>query len=190
MKKQSNSITIKFDFPSEQTVGEITKIIGLVKAKYLVPVIDNMDLEANPRSSKTGPVTDAIQESIQYDSTVFPFKTKGVLLAASQYERLDRGRYRIAPINPRIEGILDGGHNTLAIGLYILKLSMEYKGIAFPKGSKTWDDFKQIWNMNHDAVDEYIDALRKDPDLQELNFSIPVELLVPRDAENCTSEEK
>lgn len=60
-------------------------------AKYLVQIIDVLDLEANPRSSKTGPVTAAIQESIETDPTVFPFKTKGILLAASQVESYLKG---------------------------------------------------------------------------------------------------
>ena len=81
--------------------------------------IDILDLEANPRSSATGPVTAAIQESIENDPETFPFKTKGILLASSQYERLDRGRIKITPDNLQIEGILDGGHNTLAIGWYL-----------------------------------------------------------------------
>ena len=111
MSEKKSSVIIKFDFSNEQTVGEITKVVGLTKAKYLIPVIDCLDLEANPRSSKTGPVTDAIQESIETDAEVFPFKTKGILLAASQYARLERKRIEITPVNPEIEGILDGGHN-------------------------------------------------------------------------------
>lgn len=189
MLKRKSSVIIKFDFSTEQTVGEITKIVGLTMAKYLIPVIDFLDLDANPRSSKTGPVTDAIQESIEIDPYVFPFKTKGILLASSGYEWLDRGRIRITPDNPDIEGILDGGHNTLAIGLYILQKSMEYKGLPFPKGSKTWDDFKQLWQVNRDVIDEYLDALKKDPDSGNLSFYVPVELLVPRSVDDLTSVE-
>ena len=145
MLNKRGSVIIKFDFSPEQTVGEITKIVGFTKAKYLIPIIDFMDLEANPRSSKTGAVTDAIQESIETDPAVFPFKTKGILLASSRYERLERGRIKIIPDNPEIEGILDGGHNTLAIGLYILRKAMEHSGTVFPRGTKTWDDFKLLW---------------------------------------------
>ena len=130
------SVIIKFDFCAEQTVGQITKIVGFVKVKYLIPIIDILDLKANPRSSKTGPVTNAIQESIEKDPEVFPFKTKGILLASSQYERLDRNRIKVKPENFEIEGILDGGHNTLAIGLYILKKSMIYSGKNFQKERK------------------------------------------------------
>lgn len=189
MSNKSSNVIIKFYFPSEQTVGEITKVVGLTKAKYLIPVIDLLDLEANPRSSKTGSVTDAIQESIETDASVFPFKTKGVLLAASQYERLERGRFRISPDDFKIEGILDGGHNTLAIGLYILKKAMEYSGLSIPKGAKTWDQFKSLWENNRDLIDEYLDALRNDSTVGDLNFYVPIELLVPRDTNERDSVE-
>lgn len=189
MLNKKESVIIKFDFSTEQTVGEITKIVGFTKAKYLIPVIDYLDLEANPRSSKTGPVTDAIQESIENDPAVFPFKTKGILLASSQYERLERGRIKILPDNPEIEGILDGGHNTLAIGLYILRKSMEYNKTAFPRGAKTWDDFKQLWQANRALIDNYLAAIRKDPDVGNLSFYVPIELLVPRNADEINSVE-
>lgn len=136
MEQKHESVIIKFDFPGEQTVGEITKVVGLVAAKYMVPIIDALDLEANPRSSKTGSVTSDIQESIETDPMIFPFKTKGILLAASQYECLERNRYKITPENRSFEGILDGGHNTLAIGLYILQRAMEARGLAFPRGRR------------------------------------------------------
>lgn len=180
MVPKQDAIIVKFDFSNDQTVGEITKIVGLVMAKYLVPVIDHLDLEANPRASRTGPVTAAIQDSIETDPATFPFKTKGVLLAASQYERLERNRVKITPSNPSIEGILDGGHNTLAIGLYILQNAMEYTGGIFPKGPKTWRDFKTLWQQHRGEVETYLAALKKDPDHRALHFYVPVELLVPR----------
>ena len=178
------SVIIKFDYSTEQTVGEITKIVGLTKAKYLIPIIDILDLEANPRSSATGPVTAAIQDSIENAPETFPFKTKGILLASSQYERLERGRVKITPDNLQIEGILDGGHNTLAIGLYILKAAQAFKGVPCTKGQKTWDKFKDEWETNRDLIDEYLEALRKDPSIGNLSFFVPIELLVPRLADD------
>ena len=186
MSAKNVSIIVTFDFSNEQTVGEITKVVGLMKAKYLVPIIDHMDLEANPRSSKTGPVTDAIQESIETDSQIFPFKTKGILLASSCYERLERNRVKIRPTNSEIEGILDGGHNTLAVGLYILKKAMEFKNASFPRGPKTWDDFKQLWQENRAIVDAYMES---EAGGAELNFFVPVELLIPRDADDLACVE-
>lgn len=193
MAKTINSnIIIKFEESGEQTVGNITKIVGLVKAKYMIPIIDSLNLEANPRSSKTGAVTDAIQETIENDPNLFPFMTKGILLAAAQYERLERNRIKIMPEDPTVEGILDGGHNTLAIGLYLLKQAMDLAGKSMNRNSKTWDDFKALWEENRDLIDEYISALQNNPDLDDFSFLVPVELLVPRDVNdsNCVFEFK
>ena len=45
MLKKDKSVIIKFDFSVEQTVGQITKVTGFMKAKYLIPVIDILDLK-------------------------------------------------------------------------------------------------------------------------------------------------
>lgn len=175
------SIIIKFEAESDQTVGDITKIVGLVQARFFIPIIDALNLEANPRSSRTGSVTDAIQETITNSPKLFPFMTKGVLLASSQYERLDRGRIKLEPNNPKIEGILDGGHNTLAIGLYILGQSMEYHGVTLSSSAKTWDLFKEIWIKNRILVDAYIKDITAKVTKNNLDFLVPVELIVPKD---------
>lgn len=62
---------------------------------------------------------DAIIESIVETPDTFPFKTKGVLVGSSNYEKLERNRYELKFENEKIEGILDGGHNMLAIGTHI-----------------------------------------------------------------------
>lgn len=191
----NGGIIIRFEKSVKQSVGGATKIVGLVRAKYLIPVIDNLDLQANPRNSKTGPVTKAIQRSIDEDPMLFPFKTKGLLLAASDYEMMNRGRIRIIFNDPSTEGILDGGHNTLAIGLLILERALGYArstGVArvkLPTGSKTWAEFKGLWKSNRKLIQDYQEAIRKDetlnsdgePQGDDLSFYVPVELLVPTD---------
>lgn len=187
MEKAENSVIIKFDFAGEQQVDNIVKINGLVNARYLVSIIDNLGLDANPRSSKTGDVTEAIQRTIAYNPRLFPFMTKGILLAASKYERLERNRIKFSVVDKQVEGILDGGHNTLAIGLYILTKAMEYYGEKVPKGAKTWDQFKEIWTKHRNLVEGYLTDSLKDNKINFLQFYIPVELVVPRDPEdeNC-----
>ena len=74
MLNKKESIIIKFESCNKQTVGEITKINGLVKAKYLIQIINNLNLDANPRSSRTGSVTNAIQDSIEHDPKLFPMR--------------------------------------------------------------------------------------------------------------------
>jgi len=102
MVMQKKSIIVKFEGESEQVVGYTKKIIGLIKARYIVPIIDELNLEANPRSSKEGAVTDAIQETILTSKELFPFMSKGILLAASQYEWLERNRIKLTTNNSEI----------------------------------------------------------------------------------------
>lgn len=187
----NKGIIIKLENRSEKTIGEITKVVGEIRGRLFIPLIDNLDLEANPRSAKVGSVTDAIQESIEREPELLPFKTKGVLLAASNYELLERNRIRIFPEDLSIEGILDGGHNALAIGLYILKNAFDFNDIPFPKKCKTWNDFKGIWVEYRESIEEYLNDL-KSKKSNELDFLIPMELLVPRNLDDdvCISKFK
>ncbi|WEV73688.1 hypothetical protein OZX74_07230 [Bifidobacterium sp. ESL0798] len=192
VKYDDEGIVLRFEQSVHQTIGETSKFTGMVRAKYLIPVIDKLDLQANPRSSKEGRVTNAIQESIEDDVSLFPFKTKGILLAASDYEQLDRGRIRVFFDNANIEGILDGGHNTLAIGLLILERAVEFAGKKLPRGQKTWSEFKILWTEHRDDIQKYQEAVRKNEDgssanpevIGDLSFYVPVELLVPADPDN------
>jgi hypothetical protein len=139
----------------------------------------------NPRSAKAGPVTDAIIESIVETPEIFPFKTKGVLVGSSDYDGLDRRRFELRFQNPRIEGILDGGHNMLAIGTHILVLATGEPKIAGKL--KRWEDFKEAW-VEHRAA---VDALRKGSQEDDgdaggaLDFLVPLEILVPSNVEDA-----
>lgn len=178
---EKSSIIIKFEGSSEQTVGGITKIVGLVQARFFVSIIDSLNLKANPRSAKPGAVTDAIQETIANMPSLFPFMSKGVLLASSRYERLERGRIRLEPNDLEIEGILDGGHNTLAIGLFILEQTLDYHEETLSSQIENWDAFKKVWEENRKLVESYIKDTYSGKTENKLDFLVPVELLVPRD---------
>jgi len=179
-----NSVIVRFEKVAEQPAGPVLRIIGFVRARELLQVIDAADLEANPRSAKAGPVTDDILESISETPELFVFKTKGILVGASSYERLQRNRFRLNFENTKIEGILDGGHNTLALGTHILvKAVGDY---AIKRKIRRWPDFKELWE-EHRAE---IEALRKigpdDDDYDEgaLDFLVPMEVLVPSDLDS------
>ena len=185
-------VVFRFEKSVHQQVGDITKILGLVKAKNLIPMIDHLDLQANPRDSKTGNVTDAIQASIEEDPELFPFKTKGILLAASDYETLERGRIRVFFDNRNVEGILDGGHNTLAIGMLILRRACALAGIKSIRKRVTWSEFKEMWTAKRDLIAKYQESVRRPDDSPkvvgedtgELSFYVPIELLVPTNPED------
>ena len=117
---KSDKIILKFEALADQVHGPVKRLIGFASARSMLGLFDAADLEANPRSAKVGPVTQAIIQSIESDPDVFPFKTKGVLIGCSDYEMLQRQRVELRFGEPRLEGVLDGGHNMLAIGTYIL----------------------------------------------------------------------
>lgn len=170
---KANKIIIKYEHVAEQTHGSVKRLVGFVQAKGLLSLFDAVDLDANPRSAKWGQVTEAIVESIKSDPDIFPFKTKGVLVGSSDYEALQRQRYEVRFDDLTTEGILDGGHNMLAIGTYIVATAQNDEKAT--RKIKNWETFKEAWRENREAIE----AIRED-----LNFLVPVEVLVPADLED------
>lgn len=164
---------IKFAHSAKQTEGVVTRIIGFVHARHMIGLFDVADLDANPRSAKVGSVTDDIIDSIKASSSLFPFKTKGVLIGVSSYRELQRQRYELEFIDPNVEGILDGGHNMLAIGIYILSRVLEDEDVA--RKIKTWPDLAEEWELYRDDIDDF---------KSEFDFLVPVEIIVPSDQDD------
>lgn len=178
----ARTVIIRFHQSSEQCVGDVRKVLGLAKVRQLIGVIDALDLEANPRASKVGPVTRAIQNSLETTPELFPFKTKGILLGASDYKKFDqRERYQLTFIDPGTEGILDGGHNMLAIGLAVLERACGHAGMDVPRKIKTWADFKRAWTANRDYIDAYLEDDRSAESSFDdiLGVYVPVEVILP-----------
>ncbi|WP_312932940.1 AIPR family protein [Stutzerimonas nitrititolerans] len=178
------TIVVRFDQVAEQSAGPVLRITGFVKARELIQLLDAADLDANPRSAKSGPVTEDILESIGDTPEIFMFKTKGILIGASFYEKLQRNRYRLSFENPKIEGILDGGHNTLAIGTHILMSALNSNSIK--RQIRRWPDFKEAWEEYRDEVEALRKLKPEDDGYTEnaLDFLVPVEILVPSDPED------
>src|SRR5690606_15038578 len=96
---------------------------------------------------------------------------------------LDRRRYELRFENPHVEGILDGGHNMLAIGTHILTLATQDEKLA--RRLKRWSDFADAWVENRAAVKALSKAATDDSDEPgPLDFLVPLEILVPADIEN------
>jgi hypothetical protein len=179
LEMNPNKVVIRFEQVAEQIEGPVRRVLGFVKAKNMLQLFDAADLEANPRSAKVGDVTDAIIDSIRETPDTFPFKTKGVLVGASQYEQLQRSRWELQFINPSAEGVLDGGHNMLAVGIHILSFVIEDPKEL--KRIKTWPAFKDKWAEYRSAI-EVLRKVEPAPDEEgPLDFLIPLELLVPAD---------
>jgi hypothetical protein len=163
----NKSLTIKINQCSEQVVGPVRKLYGLLPPKSVIQLLDADDLAANPRSAKKGSVTADIEGSLK-EPELFPAKTKGILLASSSYKALDRDRYQFSFVDPDCEGILDGGHNAFGAGRHILREA----GLSDRDLNriKDWDDFRAAWTENRTAIGEIADVL---------DFEMPVEVQVP-----------
>ena len=176
-----SKIVIRFEQVAEQTEGPVKRVVGFVRAKNMLQLFDAADLEANPREAKSGQVTEDIIDSIRETPETFPFKTKGVLVGASSYEPLQRNRYELCFQNTKIEGILDGGHNMLAIGTHVLAEALSDDKLL--KRIKRWNEFKERWSRHRDEID----ALRRSEGTEggPLDFLVPIEILVPADIEDA-----
>ena len=181
-----NELIIRFDSVDAQTNGPVKRLVGFVRARNLLPLLDAADLEANPRTAKIGPITADIIESIETTPELFPFKTKGILVASANCREMERRRFYMTFEDPTIEGILDGGHNTLAIGTHILALAHgDPKAI---KKIKTWPDFKEEWLAAKEKVNA-LKAATSSGDGGPLDFLVPVEVLIPSDTEDALALE-
>lgn len=154
------------------SIAGIKRYTGFVKGKDLYPLFDFASLEANPRSAKKGSVVFDIIDSLKRTRELFPFKSKGLLLGTADYEPLQRNRFELTFNDPASEGILDGGHNMLAIGMHMLSAVVGDEGVS---GVQLWEDMKDLWDENRSALEAIKD---------EFQFLVPVELIVPSDPED------
>ncbi len=169
MKNQK--VVVRFDEVCERDKYDLRRIEGTATAGSMIRLIDVADLQANPREAKVGDVTDAIEESLEDTPGLFPFKTKGILLAAGKRQPRERKRYELHFDDEDIEGVLDGGHNLLAIALHILRKALGEDAEKVLKGLKRWDSVPDLWKSNRDAIE----AVKS-----KLDFLTPLEVIFPQ----------
>ena len=169
---KNHSVIIKFDECCTSSRYGICRTTGTVTAESIARLIDIADLQANPREAKTGSVTEAILETLESSPELFPFKSKGVLVASAACRELERSRFELTFGDDDIEGILDGGHNMLAIAVHIISKALgEQDARRALKGARRWDDVISVWKKHRDSIE----SIRK-----ELSFLVPVEIIYPQ----------
>ena len=164
------SIVIKTNDHCIQEHPEINKVIATVDAKNIAKLLDVVGLTANPRKSKKNKVTKAICDTLKSSPKDMRFKSKGLLISTTECEPLQRGRFRLSFEDPAYEGVLDGGHNMLAIGLYILEEYFGDEASQEVRKIKQWDDFVEVWEKYKDDLDDL---------LESFEFEVPVEIIYP-----------
>ncbi|WP_265527971.1 hypothetical protein [Sphingomicrobium marinum] len=170
-----SSFILKFAHVAIQPNTEedgIRRAIGFVNIGQLLPILDSKALAPNPRNAKRNAIIEAIVGTLNDTPELFRFKSKGLLISSHEVEELQRGRFRILFEKEFVDGVLDGGHNLFAIGLFVLSQIVDEKAL---KRIRTWEQLDDAWSEYRDQIDE----ITFDP--EDL---IAVELIYP-----CSSDE-
>jgi len=155
---------------------KIQKILSSISPSTFIKLLKEADNKVNPRIATVNKITKSIHETLETSPELFWFKSKGILLSTETCELLDRNRVRLTFGNTDYEGIMDGGHNTFAIAIFIIEK-------LFDKKIKSWDDCKSFWIENYEEIVEKFEENKS-----HFNFTIPVEILTPN-SENGSIEE-
>jgi hypothetical protein len=166
---ENQKVVMRFDEFCARDKYTLRRVEGTATVDSMIRLIDVADLEANPREAKVGEVTDAIQETLEETPNLFPFKSKGILLAAGECKVLERSRFELCFNDRQIQGILDGGHNLLAIALFILRMAAGEKAI---RGVKRWEHVPPKWKQFRTEVEEFKSLF---------DFLTPLEVVYPQD---------
>jgi hypothetical protein len=170
MKNQK--VVIRFDEVCTSDKYDLRRIQGTATVESMIRLIDIADLQANPREAKVGDVTEEIEDSLEATPQLFHFKTKGILLAAGICLPRERNRFELKFDDEDIEGILDGGHNLLAIALHMLRKALGDEGVKLLRSIKRWEMVPEVWSNNRNKIGELKETL---------DFLTPLEIIYPQE---------
>ncbi len=174
----NKNLVLKVDNQCFQSTKYLNKIIGTIDIANIAKLINAVGLKANPRRAVTCNTTDQILDTIEFNPEMIRFRSKGILVASSECHKLERNRMNLTFGNVDVEGILDGGHNTLACGIHIL----EILNISEARRIKTWDEFYALWKavFNEKSFNIINDKLKKDKEENPENVvQLPIEICFP-----------
>lgn len=173
-------LILKLNHPNslqKSTEGlKINKFISSISSFNFIKLLNQADNKVNPRIASINKITKSIHETLDKSPELFWYKSKGLLLATESCELLDRNRIKLSFNNLDYEGIMDGGHNTFAIAIFIIEK-------LFDKKLKKWDECKEFWDKNYD---ELIKRFKERE--SEFNFSIPIEVITPNDEDGSLEQ--
>jgi hypothetical protein len=175
-----SSFILKFAHVSVQPSGDdspIRRAIGFVNINQLLPILDSRALAPNPRSAKRNAIIEGILGTLNGNAELFRFKSKGLLISSHKVEELQRNRFRVLFEKEFVDGVLDGGHNLFAIGLFVLG---QIVGEKETKKIRTWEQLDQLWAAHR----KEIESLELDP--EDL---VSVELLYPGSNDEADQDE-
>ncbi len=175
---------IKFVDSTDLEIGGIRRIVGVTRVRDLVSLISAATLDSNPRKPKRNDITDSICGELRNRDFLFTYKTRGLLVGSANVIQKSNNHFQVDLVDQQIEGILDGGHNTLAIGLTILEAATG-RPSEVAKISD-WKEFKNYWSANKGAVDYWTAEIGTDSFKDML---IGLEFILPSDVNDLNSVE-
>jgi len=155
---------------------KINKLVSSISPLNFIKLLHKADNKVNPRIANVNRITKSIHETLETSPELLLFKSKGLLVATESCKILDRNRVELTFDNIDYEGIMDGGHNTFAIAIYLIDK-------LFGKSIKKWDECKIFWEENYDEI-----LARFEKDSANFPFSIPIEIITPNDEDGSLEE--
>lgn len=168
-----NSIVLKTKHSTVFDLGKLKKVLCIIDAENMSKLLDHVSLAANPRESKKNKVTNAIIDTLHTSPESMVHKTKGLLISTQKCEVLERGRFKLSFEDEKTDGVLDGGHNMLAIGTFLLEKYYSDEMESIPSEIlkiKCWDDFSEVWGKYSHQLDDFVKGQ---------NFMLPIEIIFP-----------
>ncbi|WP_292943337.1 hypothetical protein [Mucilaginibacter sp. 44-25] len=155
---------------------KINKLSSSISPLNFIKLLKEADNKVNPRIANVNKITKGIHETLKNSPELYFYKSKGLLIATQSCKILDRNRVELSFEDPEHEGIMDGGHNTFAVGIYIISE-------LFGTNIKKWDDCKMFWDANYDEL-----LTRFKEREEEFKFSIPIEIITPNEEDGALEE--
>jgi hypothetical protein len=148
-----STFVLKFAHVAVQPGGDgepIRRAIGFVNIGQLLPILDSKALAPNPRTAGRNPIIEGILGTLNNTPELFRYKSKGLLISSHKVEELQRSRFRVTFDKEFVDGVLDGGHNLFAIGLFILSQVLPDREVG---RIRTWEQLDAAWATNRKEVD-------------------------------------
>ena len=158
---------------------KIQRISSSFSPYHFIRLVGAADNKINPRSARENGITSDIRETLETSPNLFWLMSKGILIATENCKILDRGRVSLTTDGER-EGIMDGGHNALAIAQFLV-------ACLFPdeRMFKTWADCKDFWQKcEKEIIKRFNDAGGN----EAFKFSIPIEIIFPSEEDGALEE--
>jgi hypothetical protein len=162
--------------PSDADTSPVKRAVGFVRIDQIIPLLDSSLLAPNPRAAKRNEIVKGILTTLQDNPELFRFRSKGLLVSSHHVEELERKRFRVEISKEFVDGVLDGGHNLFALGLFLLEGVMDQQDW---KRIKDWEQFDKVWAQYRDEVT----ALAEEG---TISADVSVELLYPSDTDEDT----